>query len=448
MIKSDIFCLTNENGDLLPPAVQATILAKYSRSPLSAREIISQLSEEEADKFQEKWVGQYGHNSVAELANVPVCFENVSIIASKIIESWQRAGYSEKSTRYQEFSRDSFITPPGAPSSMKEFAANFYDAYEKLLPKMIKVCAEKMGEDPNAAEVKRTVKARAFDNVRYLLPAGTGTNLAAVLNMRDLRDMIVTLKSHENSEFNEIGAGLEEAGKSLCPALIRHTDPHKFNLKVKKAGLSLSEKLSGDSVELLEDFRTIRGNGIIEQETFEFQSRVKSMYGLSWEEFSNFMDTRPSYSEVPEIFKMIPITFNINMDYGAFRDLQRHRRCEQFVEPLTTSYGFSIPDDILGSQHEQEYVDAMLKISEYNDEKVVNDVDLFQYMIPLGYRHMSTFQMDLRELYYVVELRTKPQGHISYRRIAYQMYELAKERYPDLMKWCRAINPTEIGAHT
>ena len=135
------------------------------------------------------------------------------------------------------------------------------------------------------------------------------------------------------------------------------------------------------------------------------------------------------------------------MDYGAFRDLQRHRRCEQFVEPLCIDYGFVVPDDIIGTDLEGEYREAMSSILAYEDDSVIYDQDLFQYMIPLGYLHRSIFQMDLKELYYIIELRTKPQGHISYRRIAYQMYELAMTRFPQLMQWCRAIRPDFIGEH-
>src|SRR5271157_2220532 len=188
----DIFVLKDSQGNLLSPAVQSTVLAKYSRSPLSARQIVETLTPEEADKFQDKWFVAYSHSSVAELATFPICFEGVSIVASKFLESFQRPGYSEKSTRYQKFSRDSFITPPGAPATMAKFAARFYDAYDSLYPKVLKRVATLMGKDPTDPKVleDRLVKARTFDNVRYLLPAGTGTNLGIVANGRDFKYLV------------------------------------------------------------------------------------------------------------------------------------------------------------------------------------------------------------------------------------------------------------------
>ena len=443
MGNADVFCLTDSKGDLLPPAVQATVLAKYSRSASSAREILAELTAEDADKFQEKWVGQYGHNSVAELANIPVCFEGISIVASKMIESWQRAGYSEKSTRYQVFNRDSFIVPPGSPATMKDFASRLYSAYESLLPKVTQRVAEITGEDPE----KRTVKARAFDNVRYLLPAGTGTNVAAVLNMRDVRDMMTSLKGHQNPEFRDLGARLHRASEQLCPALLKHTEPDTFQMRIRSAGPVAPEfDPSSPAPYVRIDRPHLMPDPELEQASFA--ALLAERYGMSWDTFSKLMDGRPDYSEVPEPFKTVRISFEVMMDYGAFRDLQRHRRCEQYVEPLRLDYGYVVPDDIrTDSALEAEYRAAMESVDAYDDEDVVHDPHLMQYMIPLGYLHRSVFQMDLRELYYVVELRTKPQGHISYRRIAYEKYRLANERWPELMKWCRAVNPTSIGEH-
>jgi len=446
--QADVFCLTDGAGRLLDPAVQATILAKYSRSPQSARVLMDELKEGEADKFQEKWVVQYGHNSVAELATIPVCFERLSIVASKFIESWQRPGYAEKSTRYQIFSKDSFVTPPGGPSTMKEFSSRFYDAYHRLHPKMIRRCARLMGENLESLDEKRkkVVEARAFDNIRYLLPAGTGTNVAAVVNMRDVRQMIVALRGHSNSEFRYLGDALYSAVIGLTPTLVKHTDPDTFRIPVKSLGSLVPEF---DPSHPTPHVRMLVSHPSIEAafEQAAFESRVVDFYGMSWDTFRKYMEGRPEHSEVPEIFKTIHVSFDVMMDYGAFRDLQRHRRCEQYVEPLTQNYGYVIPDDIVGSELEPEYRETMDALSAYDDDRVVHDADLMQYMIPLGYLHRSRFQMDLKELYYIVELRTSPRGHISYRRIAYDMYDQARTRWPQLMQWCRAIPIVGIGEH-
>ena len=134
------------------------------------------------------------------------------------------------------------------------------------------------------------------------------------------------------------------------------------------------------------------------------------------------------------------------MDYGSYRDLQRHRRCDQYTEPLTPFLGYDIPDDVRGSKLEMAYRRTMDSVHSY-DGSATSDPEYYQYMIPMGYNHRSIFSMDLRELYYIVELRTKLQGHISYRRIAYSMYQKACQVYPDLMIWCNAIKPDLVGEH-
>jgi thymidylate synthase ThyX len=446
--QADVFCLTNPDGGLLSPAVQATVLAKYSRSPLSAREVVQTLSTEEADKFQDKWAIAYSHSSVAELGSIPICFEGVSIVASKFLESFQRAGYSEKSTRYQKFSEDSFVTPPGAPDTMLTFAKRFYNAYDRLYPRVLRRVAEAMGKDPNDPAVleERTVKARAFDNVRYLLPAGTGTSLGAVMNLRDVRYLIQQARGHSNPEIQALGEMAFNAASQVCPVLVQKADPDTFEPRIRSLG-PLSQKYSHEKPDWYVDLYKPYLLPSPAQAQKSFETMVADMYGMGWTTFSKHMEARGKRA-VPKAFRSFRMQFDIMMDYGAYRDLQRHRRCEQYSEPLTPSYGYLVPDDILGSDIEPDYRAVMESISAYDDERVVHDPDLMQYMIPLGYLHRSMFDMDLAEVYYVTELRTQPQGHISYRRVCYEMFLIANDYLPGLMKWCNVTKPESIGIHT
>jgi thymidylate synthase ThyX len=438
----DIFCLIDDQNRILDPAVQATALAKYSRSPESARVLLKTITQESAEKFQQKWVAEYGHNSVAELATVPICFEGVSIVASKFIESWPRAGYSEKSTRYQKFSSDGFVVPPGCSNTMMKFVKKYYESYDKLYPKILRKCAILMGEDPDNLKPKAAVRARAFDNIRYLLPAGTGTNLAAVMNMRDARDLLSSLKGHENSEFNFIGDKLQNALEKICPVLLKHTEPNSFMIFPKSAG-PLTDKFDIKNPDWCVNLQTKYDSSLQDS----FKKSVFDIYGVDWETFSKIMGSRPDYSEIPDIFKTVRFSFEVIMDFGAFRDLQRHRRCNQFAELLTTNYGYLVPDDIKGTELESEFKKTMELVELYDDLKI-QDPLYNQYIIPIGYLHRSIFEMDLKELYYISELRTKPQGHQSYRRVAYEMFKLANDFYPDLMKWCRVHDVNKIGEHT
>jgi thymidylate synthase ThyX len=444
----DVFCLLDEDGRILPPAVQATVLAKYSRSPLSARDLLHNLKDDEADKFQEKWVVEYGHNSVNELAVIPICMENISIIASKFVESFPRGGYSEKSTRYQKFNSNSFVTPPGLSNSLSNFSKSFYDAYEEMTPEMTRICAEKMEplrDSSSISQWNKKITARVFDNLRYLLPAGTGTNVACVLNMRDARDLICQSRGHMNPEIRAIGDAVCEAVSRIAPSLIKHTEPRFFNLPVKSLGDPIPFKSVEKSWTVQFSKYGYHGDPLSVQEWFK--NCVWNLHGMDWSTFDRFMQERSSWEGVPDIFNRVRISFDILMDYGAYRDLQRHRRCNQMKELLGTNYGFLVPDDIIGSSLESRYKDIMGRASSFSSDEIKHDPEILQYVIPMGFLHRSEFDMDLQQLYYMVELRTKPHGHISYRRVAYEMYEKAKSQFPELMKWCRAIPPSEVGIH-
>lgn len=444
---AQVFCLTDQNGKLLDPSIQATVLAKYSRSPLSAQEIVATLSPEEADKFQDKWFVSYGHSSIAELAMIPICFEGVSIVASKFLESFQRPGYSEKSTRYQVFSGDSFVLPPGCPATMKAFSKRLYDAYDRLMPRVVKRCATQMGKDPEDPKVleDRTVKARAFDNVRYLLPAGTGTNLAWVGNARDARYMVSAALGHRNPEIRQLGEQAKAAVAGLCPVFMNQATPDSYEPSIRSLG-DLPARFSFERPNWLVEVHRPKLMPPADLAQASFESAVADMYGMSWSVFKSHMDGRGAQG-VPRVFRKLRIAFDIMMDYGAYRDLQRHRRCEIFAEPLTANYGYLVPDDVVGTDLEAEYREAMELVHSFHDESVMHDPELMQYQVPLGFLHRSLFEMDLAELYYIGELRTKPQGHISYRRVAYEMVRGGMEHYPSAMQWCRAQAPDSIGVH-
>lgn len=428
----DIYVLRSKDGNLLSPAVQATTLAKYSRSPASAKSIVENLNEEEANKFHSKWTISYGHSSVAELAVLPICFEGVSIIASKFIEKYQRAGYSEKSTRYQYFSKDSFVNPTNNPT-VKNFAGRFFEAYDDLYPSVLKRAAQLIGtSDLN----ENRVKARAFDSLRYLLPAGTGTNLAAVINLRDLRYMISEALGHTNPEIKEIGSRLLNAASEMCPSLLENIKPDAFEPRPKISN-KISSRFEQESVRLI---------GYDKKCVDNITNLIQDIYGLGHDDLSEIMKNRGN-RRTPEFFRLTDFIFEIIMDYGAYRDLQRHRRCEQYSEPLTPLYGYLVPDDFKGNELEAKYRKVMDQVQNYEDDEVVNNSDIYQYIIPMGYLHRSVFKMDLSELYYISELRTKPQGHISYRRVAFKLFEVVNQKFPELMQWCNAISPDEIGDH-
>jgi thymidylate synthase ThyX len=400
-----VSCLTNE-GDLVSIKKQMEMLGGYIKSG--------------SDK---EWASE----NINELVNLVLNLEGISIIASKYIESWQRPSYLEKSTRKEKFSYD-FIVPPGCPNNMENFAIRLYESYSKLY-ELISI--------KNAKELKTDVedplvKLKSFDSVRHLLPAGTSTNVICSLNLKDAREMTENLLGHQNKELNNIGNEL----KKILGYFFPNMKPKMTLFNTRNLG-NLSQKFNTSSPDWYVDlFKPFLMNPDLITKSFE--SQIIDMYGMSLESFSKMMEQREG--SVPDIFKTVKISFDCMMDYGAFRDLQRHRRCEKFSELLTIDYGYTIPEEIKGTEFENEYRKTLESVTSYEDEEIYNDQTYFQYMIPLGYLHRSIFQMDLKELYHIIETRTKSEGHNSYKKIVFEMYKLSKSVFPELMEWCRITN--------
>lgn len=427
-----ICVVTGKDGRLLNPIQQARVFAQHSRSPKSVEEIIDDLDAEKDEAFHEKWIVGFGHSAIAELATLPVDFSGVSMIAAKAIESWQRPGVCEKSTRMQDFSDRTFFDPfEDGPvdhpiilhlRALKAEAFALYSRALEVLPEYFQA----MYPEASAADIKKKV----FDSARYLLPAGTTTSLGICAYPRDIADMIQRLGGAFNPELRKISQGLKEATSAMGGPLIRHTEANEWY------------------TELPPDYPWYRCNQepAVRLLSYEylaaFEYQVSSKYKHFDEHMTRleeYMKRRPPKAPVPRIFRRYRVVFKLCLDYGAFRDLQRHRRMEQFVEFLTPHYGYSTPP--LPEDFKQDYRSLMEDYASLPWPVVPSMVEACQYYLPMAFSVGVTMDMDLEELYYLVELRTQPAGHISYRSVAYEMARQVSEVAPWPMQWCRAIKP-------
>lgn len=413
---------------LLSPMVQMAVLAKQSRSPGSVMDILNDFDESKGAEFQKKWVQAFGHKAVGDLATIPVCFEGVSIIASKFLERWARPGCCEKSTRMQKFSGDSFVVSDEVSTEMCNLAYRSYETYDRLLPRVRDHLSE------TTALNEKAIERKAFDICRGLLPAGTATNLALVACVRDLVEIIQVAKVHPLKEIRTIGGKLQESIMDMCGPVIEACKGIPW---MEQWEIQQNPTLTVPSDSFHRPVMMIKGPKVRDQKVF-FE-KISVMHGMDPIDFAIAMNERPADSEVPDVFKGLHYSFRIITDYGSFRDLQRHRRCDQVVFPLTTDFGFDIPDEIKYSAIGVEYEETLEQFESHPKRQigVLND----QYAIPLAFKNCSVFSMDAKELYYICELRTKPQGHINYRRIAWDMFLQASQSGYEHMRWCRAVNP-------
>lgn len=447
-----VLTLTDADGNLFPPIMQARAMAQYARSPLSILDIVEKVSVENAETFQEKWVVKYGHNSVAELATIPVCFEGVSMLAAKAIEAWQRPGVAEKSTRMQDFSGESFYDPTDESNvtledeyCLKGNTALLYavralvDRAYELYAKMLKELPEKMSEQyPDETDAQ--IKKRVFDSARYLLPAGTVTSLGICAYPRDIAEMIATLGSSKTGEFRRIARLVKDTTSELGGPLIRHVEPEPWRNYLWAKYPRKHYPNSYNDIRLLNSDGTYFNGEVNPPYMDGAKKLVEKYYDLN--DFESHMYARPAHGPAPRLFRNVRLQFEVTLDYGAFRDLQRHRRSEQTVELLTPHYGYETPDipDRKLLREYEELLDMYMALPWPVGNTTVNAL---QYFLPMAFRIRFLWDMDLEEAYYIPELRTKPGGHISYRRLTWNMAEQTRAMFPWGGKWIRAINPDD-----
>ncbi len=442
MIKRRIYTLAG-----LPPEIVAVAFAKCSRSPESFDKIAAELNADKSRQFHEKWVVGYGHSSVAEHAVLSLAIENVSILATKVIEDCRLASFTEKSTRYQVFGRENYYKPGKIVNSkfkqLYEETTDFImDTYVRLFPKMAEFFKKKF---PSAQEIE--IKNMACDVMRYFLPVSSLTNLGMTVNARSLEWGIVKLLTHPLKEMQEIGEEIKEAALKVTPTLIKHTKPNEY-LKETISSLEkspINEPLVGNKEwVMLVEYDKEAEDKLATALLYRFsklpyeqvKEKVKNMPKREKEKIVDEALSRLGKFDRPlRELEHIHYTFDVLMDYGSFRDVQRHRMCTQTNQEFTVEHGYSMPAEIEEAGFTAEFMDCMDKAKEAYNEISKEMPKEAQYIIPLAYRKRLLITMNLRELFHFIRLRSGKMGHLSYRKIAWAMYELIKERQPLLAKY-------------
>src|ERR1035441_6747056 len=228
----------------MPPEKSAYALARYSRSPDSIRDSMDWVRAHNSEKFLESFYFQYGHASIADLGHTVMCFEGISELAATEIEAEPLWDGQAKSSRYQDFSRSGFITPPElAGRHAVEYQAvgeALLAAYAKVKDLAFAALRERLPrpEDMKPDAYQRNLAARAFDVARYLLFWGVPTNVGQVASIRTVEKQIRRLKASEYQELRSLGDEIAQAcaappdcvwdvnaiTEPLAPTLARHAD--------------------------------------------------------------------------------------------------------------------------------------------------------------------------------------------------------------------------------
>mmetsp|Transcript_33295 Transcript_33295/g.54003 ORF Transcript_33295/g.54003 Transcript_33295/m.54003 type:complete len:531 (+) Transcript_33295:164-1756(+) len=351
--------------------------------------------------------------------------------------------------------------------------------------------------DQSEAVYETRIKARALDIARYVLPTATLTNFGMIMSARSLRHAISKLKGSPTEEFRAIGEEIQRAStepaynpqtkrldplfeelRTLCteakgtvdavqrtiklqisgaPTLVRRTEPRPYFASKETVMKELAEGVLLDVpiVTLGIEKRADMYDQVLTPEdelistllyaasrhSFRaIATKVRSMTAEAKKEILEKVQAlRGQYDWPCREFEVGQgFIFDTLMDYGAFRDLQRHRICTQINQELGPAHGYEIPRDLDGDGL-QLYQRVMTQAAKTYDAIAAQFPGEAAYILPLAYRKRTLFKMNLRELYHIVELRTKPGGHFSYRELVYDMFEQFRKLHPMLAADMRAV---------
>src|SRR5271165_827106 len=200
------------------PEVQAYGMAKYSRSALSMRESMAEINEQKAEKFLNTFYFQYGHRSIADLAHVAFAIERLSILAATIVVDEPRWDGQERSTRYQDFQKSGYFVPDFADDAAaravyRETIDLLFAEYRHFSDAMFVYLRDRTPRPPEMKQeaYERTLRARAFDLSRYLLPLASNTSLGQIVSARTLESQVSRLLSDTHAEVRRLGELLKQA---------------------------------------------------------------------------------------------------------------------------------------------------------------------------------------------------------------------------------------------
>ncbi|GKS63416.1 thymidylate synthase [Nitrospira sp.] len=472
----------------MPPEKSAYALARYSRSPDSIEDSIRWVHGHSSEKFWEQFYFDYGHGSIADLGHVIICFEEISELAAIRLEDEPLWDGQAKSSRYQNFASSRWFVPGQIRGSETEavyegILRSLSEIYRLLHDPLIAYLSERepRPEAMKPVDYQRTIAARAFDVTRYLLPLAAKTNVGQVVSIRTLEKQITRLLSSQLPELRGVGEDLKAACQrapvnlwsELCGQISGVNDPLAPTLARHAKANAYQESVYSDLARHAKE--VLRGTGLDQPGTWGAVEAVELvdphhpldeivatlLYRVSQAPYRKILDVVRDWSEkekqatievatkqrgpyddlIKEFRSGYAFTFDILMDIGAWRDMHRHRRCQQVQQNFTTVHGYDVPPPLVDAGLDTEYRQAM--------DAVRNDIELLKkkeqeaslYAIPFGFKVRCLFKMDYAEAEYIAKLRSGVKGHWSYRTVAWQMKQQISKKFPFLGEGIHATPP-------
>lgn len=424
--------------------------------------------------FFEKWLAAYGDDSIAQMAGAHIFFENVSQIATKTLEDF-RVGFAplEKSTRYVMFDQKVggrylyYLEPDLTKSKFGEeyvkLMSMLFVRYSRSIEPLSKFLRRKFRQEKDQSDraYAETLKAKACDVLRAYLPAATLTNVGFFGVGQSFEYVITKCLASPLPEIRQLAKDAQSELLKVIPSMVSRPTSERgkiYQKYVAKTERELEKMATGsnpaglsglDPVQLVEydadaEDRIV-ASLLYKYSTGSYQDIKDKVLGMSTRDKLSIIKKAVAGRKVRQhrlvrAFENTYYKFDIVANFGAYRDLHRHRMLTQERQRFTTELGFDIPPDLVFAKLEKPYIDAARKVDAFYRRVKKNYPDQAQYVVMMGNR-IRWYQFEnLRELAWEAELRTGPQGHPDYRVVEQEKVGLVRKVHPALVEALKFID--------
>jgi thymidylate synthase ThyX len=470
-----VFALVN-----LPEVVKGALFARYSRSAKSLRRLFldefvadldltgdltvdATVGLKRAEELYDRVFLEYGDDSVAQLGGVHLACEQASNLLTKILEWGRLMAYLEQSTRYIPYdSRLGGLYRYARPQSILQsrLGARYvgdldglFDSYAECLPQLSEWARATYPKDAGDSDFvyKQSIKAKACDAVRGMLPAATLSNVGIYGTGQAFEALLLRMRAHPLPEARSYASLMLTELRKVIPSFLTRVDRpdrglawSRYLAETREATGEIVERLlGGDEPDprpsvTLADFDPEGEDKVVAAICYphvdlpddQLLARVRA---LGTDERASllraYVGDRENRRHRPgRALERTDYRFDVMTDYGAFRDLQRHRMLTIEWQPLTPRHGYEVPAPVHDAGLTEVFESAMARSSALHDA-LAEELPLeASYAVSLAYRIRFVMQMNAREAMHVLELRSTPQGHPSYRRVCQEMHRLIAGR--------------------
>jgi thymidylate synthase ThyX len=473
-LEGPVFALVN-----LPEVVKGALFARYSRSPKSLRRLFldefasdtlpasaptAEVGVARAEQLYERVFFEYGDDSVAQLGGVHLAVEQASQPLAKILEWGRLAAYLEQSTRYIPYDD----RPGGqwryAMPEEVEALPDLAERYRQTLDGAFQTYARWLGplqdhlraanpQDPSDSDVvyRMAIRAKACDALRGLLPAATRSNVGIFATAQSYEQLLLRMRANPLAEVRAYAALMLTELRKVIPAFLTRVDRSdrgdawsEYLRATREAVARLAEEaLEGTEPEdrpevTLTDFdpdgevkvvaaALYSASALPDDQLLDVARKMTSEERVRV--LRTYVGERTNRRHRPgRAFERTTYRFDVRCDYGAFRDLQRHRLLTMEWQALSPDLGYEVPPEVEAADAHEDWHRVMAESADlYRAMRSEGLRESAQYAIAMAYRIRFYMDMNAREAMHLIELRTTPQGHPVYRRVAQRMHRLIAE---------------------